>query len=317
MEKIFSDNLRRLRTEKGLTQEQAAERLGVSPQAVSRWENAVTLPDVLLLPAVAALYGVSVDELYRRHPVAYENPAQRLAAVYEQSGRPEDFMCAVREFEKLFRTAETPADRWLYAMVHQQMMFYCREKAMESLTLLTDGEAADDEWYWKARRQLLYLRFQSGTGESALREQLARAQERTDVQEWLTLAAAYSYQGDWSSTLDRCEKITEHFPDAACPGLVYSLAGDACKALGAWKKAETYWEKAIAKGCWDARFSQAFACQERGDWAQARLLWTAAAEALEMQGLPEEADFPRRLAQEAKRYLDGDGIDAALTEYKL
>ena len=39
---FFSDNLRRLRLEKGLTQEQLAQRLGVSAQSVSRWECGVS-----------------------------------------------------------------------------------------------------------------------------------------------------------------------------------------------------------------------------------------------------------------------------------
>ncbi len=43
MNETFSKNLRKLRTEKKLTQEQVAEKLGVSPQAVSRWETGVSL----------------------------------------------------------------------------------------------------------------------------------------------------------------------------------------------------------------------------------------------------------------------------------
>lgn len=67
---MLTENLKRLRCEKGLTQEQVAHRLGVSPQSVSRWECAATLPDVMLLPELARLYGVTVDDLYRHHPFA-------------------------------------------------------------------------------------------------------------------------------------------------------------------------------------------------------------------------------------------------------
>ena len=56
-------NLRRLRLEKGLTQEQLAEEFGVSPQAVSRWENDSAYPDITLLPGLAMLYGTSIDAL--------------------------------------------------------------------------------------------------------------------------------------------------------------------------------------------------------------------------------------------------------------
>ena len=52
-----------LRKEKGLTQEELASHMGVSPQAVSKWENDQTCPDISALPRLARLLGVSVDEL--------------------------------------------------------------------------------------------------------------------------------------------------------------------------------------------------------------------------------------------------------------
>lgn len=51
------------RHEKHLRQEDLAEILGVSPQAVSKWENDQTCPDISLLPSLAKQLGVSVDEL--------------------------------------------------------------------------------------------------------------------------------------------------------------------------------------------------------------------------------------------------------------
>lgn len=52
-----------LRKEKGLTQEELANQMGVSPQAVSKWENDQTCPDISALPKLAGLLGVTVDEL--------------------------------------------------------------------------------------------------------------------------------------------------------------------------------------------------------------------------------------------------------------
>ena len=63
MNEDFSKNLRKLRLEKKLTQEQVAEKLGVSAQSVSRWETAASFPDILLLPEISRLYGVLVDDL--------------------------------------------------------------------------------------------------------------------------------------------------------------------------------------------------------------------------------------------------------------
>ncbi|MBO1679741.1 helix-turn-helix domain-containing protein [Bittarella massiliensis (ex Durand et al. 2017)] len=53
------------RRAKGLTQEQLAEAFGVSPQAVSKWENGASCPDILLLPKLADFFGITVDELLR------------------------------------------------------------------------------------------------------------------------------------------------------------------------------------------------------------------------------------------------------------
>ena len=52
-----------LRREKELKQDELAEKLGVSAQAVSKWENDQTCPDISLLPSLAKILGVTVDEL--------------------------------------------------------------------------------------------------------------------------------------------------------------------------------------------------------------------------------------------------------------
>ena len=60
---LIGSNLRRLRQQKGWTQEQLAAVFGVSPQAVSRWENDTAYPDITMLPGMAEFYGITVDEL--------------------------------------------------------------------------------------------------------------------------------------------------------------------------------------------------------------------------------------------------------------
>lgn len=65
MDTVFSSQLQRLRKEHNVTQETLAAHLGVSPQAVSKWEN-VSYPDGDLLPKIADFFGVSIDYLYGR-----------------------------------------------------------------------------------------------------------------------------------------------------------------------------------------------------------------------------------------------------------
>lgn len=67
-----------LRKEKELKQDALAEALGVSPQAVSKWENDQTCPDISLLPKLAELLGVSVDELLSGKKQELAQPVQIL-----------------------------------------------------------------------------------------------------------------------------------------------------------------------------------------------------------------------------------------------
>lgn len=59
----LGESLLNARKSKGLTQEAAAEKLGVSRQTVSKWETGETLPDIRQSKRLAALYGVTLDEL--------------------------------------------------------------------------------------------------------------------------------------------------------------------------------------------------------------------------------------------------------------
>lgn len=61
-----------LRKQKNMTQESLAQALGVSNQAVSKWESGQCCPDISLLPELAALFAVSVDELLGRRPASGE-----------------------------------------------------------------------------------------------------------------------------------------------------------------------------------------------------------------------------------------------------
>lgn len=53
-----------LRKAMGVTQDEMAQKLGVTYQAVSKWENDITQPDIMMIPALATYFGVSIDELF-------------------------------------------------------------------------------------------------------------------------------------------------------------------------------------------------------------------------------------------------------------
>lgn len=68
--KTIGDRIKFHRKRLGMTQEQLAERMGVSAQAVSKWENNLSCPDISVLPELAEIFGITVDELLGKNPPA-------------------------------------------------------------------------------------------------------------------------------------------------------------------------------------------------------------------------------------------------------
>ena len=91
MDMTIGKRIALLRKEKGLTQEELAQHMGVSPQAVSKWENDQTCPDISALPRLSKLLGVSVDELLSGKE---ELPAVRVLPPAERRD-PRDMMLRI------------------------------------------------------------------------------------------------------------------------------------------------------------------------------------------------------------------------------
>ena len=62
-QKVFGEKLRNHRKKLGMTQEEVAAHIGISYQAISKWERGDGYPDITMLPTLANYFGVSVDEL--------------------------------------------------------------------------------------------------------------------------------------------------------------------------------------------------------------------------------------------------------------
>ena len=78
-------NIYTLRKEKKITQAQLAEKLGVSEQAISKWENNQCAPDVSLFPIIANYFGVSIDRLFGYHMNSYADEVKAIVKAADDS----------------------------------------------------------------------------------------------------------------------------------------------------------------------------------------------------------------------------------------
>lgn len=131
----MAENIARLRKERGLTQEALAEVLGVSAQTISKWENAITWPDVALLPVLADVFGVSIDALYGRENKCPDISPQ--TAVDEVIERVRETIVATIHVPELDGAFEDHVEQYRKAMQHDkqrsviendQDVLYFREK---------------------------------------------------------------------------------------------------------------------------------------------------------------------------------------------
>lgn len=86
---LLSERIQRERSRSGLTQEELARRLGVSKAAVSKWECGQSMPDISLLPKIASLFSITMDQLFGYEPIASEEKREevraRLLALLEEN----------------------------------------------------------------------------------------------------------------------------------------------------------------------------------------------------------------------------------------
>ena len=295
---VFSKNLKRFRTAKNMTQEQAAEALGVSTQTVSRWECNTTLPDVTILPKIAALYCVTIDDLYKETSVVYENYASRLLSVFEASHKPEDFMQADMEYRKLLKTGEyTTNDLRSYGILHQYMMQVCRDKAEEFFNrVIRKGPADDPEIYWSTQRQKGYFLWELGRNQENIDAILPLVEAgSTELQEWICLIQAYSFAEKYDTAWEWVKKAESRFPESA---ILHIYAGDLLRSMKRYDEAFHHWKRALEmepEWC-DSAYSMASCYEEMGDWENAYAVYTQIADNLESRGFEAEVNLPRTMA---------------------
>lgn len=124
MQLQLGEKIRSLRRRNGRTQEMLAEALGVTPQAVSRWEMNGTYPDVELLPAIAHYFDISLDELF-----GYEG---------ERDKKIDDLLSRVEELDAQNMRDDRTIDDCIALLRNGLAAFPGNERIRHRLALLLD-----------------------------------------------------------------------------------------------------------------------------------------------------------------------------------
>lgn len=128
----LGEKIRSLRKQKNISQEVLAQYLGVSFQAVSKWENGDNLPDVTMIPVIAAFFEVSTDELFEFNRLQMEQKVQQACwdiADYRYS-QPEKAEADLRSLLKQYPGNEIILNNLIYSLQinkkHHEVIDICK-----------------------------------------------------------------------------------------------------------------------------------------------------------------------------------------------
>lgn len=129
MEIKIGEVIKKLRMKQNITQERLAEYLNVSYQTVSKWENGISLPSVSLIPSIANVFNVSIDELYgfgkEDRIKRYEEEYKRLCSTGDNRGRVALMRRALSEFPRNYSFMDCLARSLYWEGLHDEVFSLC------------------------------------------------------------------------------------------------------------------------------------------------------------------------------------------------
>ena len=195
---MLEENIRVMRKEKGLTQEQLAEVMGVSTASVSKWETGVAVPELGMLAALADFFEVSIDALIG-HTVGKEQLKEKLAEIKELSLATEDEKALglaeelLRRYPNEYNVVECTSDAYYTAFIHTHNKEYihrCMELIHRKYALSKD--TSGKKWFemqrelancqellgeWKSAKEYYEESNVSGLNDANIARCLARMEE--------------------------------------------------------------------------------------------------------------------------------------------
>lgn len=198
MNLLIGENIRRLRRGRDLTQEEVAAHLGISPKSISKWERAEGYPDIMMLPALANYFGVSVDELIGMEKIAKSQKYAEINRLWKENnknGLHRGNVALMRESLKLF-----PNDALLLVQLS---------------TSLEKLDGTEEERTRNLRESI------------ALQEQILRYGEDSEIRgaTMYNICFAYWKNGEQEKALEQARKLPNLYK-ARENALIYFLEGE-------------------------------------------------------------------------------------------
>ena len=138
----IGENIKKIRKQKGVTQEKLAENIGVTPQAISRWESGAGFPAIEYLPELASFFEISVDELLgvklSKREARREEIYGQIRLYEEEIGYPRGCSEAVDTLRGM--SAEFPSDEKISFALAEAMLFSEWDKEDPNRAILREAE---------------------------------------------------------------------------------------------------------------------------------------------------------------------------------
>ncbi len=237
-------NIKALREGLGMTQEQLAEKLNISYQAISKWENSQSVPDTMMLPIIAKTCCVTIDELFQEKKESYDNLASKLAAIFEDTRKKEDFQQAELAYNRLFTEGKYNSSdlktygyiNWLYAWT----CFHIAEDYFNSAMKMAKNE--NDRIYRDALSYKMCLKVDMGQIQQMIDELIDKCKERPDSVVFRNaLITAYIKAKQYEEAE---QLIDETIEKGHNEWFLYQNKGDILQSRNLLHEALSYYEKA-------------------------------------------------------------------------
>lgn len=161
----FGENLKNLRKSKNLTQEALADFLGMSFQAVSKWERGESYPDITILPAIASFFGVTVDNLLGTDMIEKENKIKEYCEKYSHmlsEGRTSEardmLKTAICEFPGNYDLLSKYMNALIYSQYDDEYLLGIKAEVQRVYNIIQNYCTIDSIRIWTQKVMCRYLR---------------------------------------------------------------------------------------------------------------------------------------------------------------